>query len=247
MRSHEFNTFATLTYDEAHLPEGGHLLKRHYQLFLKRLRKSLAHNHRFLRYFLVGEYGTDNGRPHYHACLFGLSHIEVDLVSAAWPYGFVRLDKLDAGLAQYICKYVVKGYKVGNPELNGRPPEFARMSTAPGIGYPYIRERLGSALTTMSGRLAIAALGDVPTQLNTHGKSLPLGRYLTAKLRETLGHEPGVPAEVQKARQLEMLTLYMDAENPHHYYEARKAERLQKVLQMKGKALIESTRKKATL
>jgi len=223
------------------------LVRRHYQLFLKRLRKSLSKNGRSLRYFLVGEYGTDNGRPHYHACVFGLSHIEVPLVAATWPYGFVRVDKLDAGLAQYVCKYVVKAYKEGNPALDGRPPEFARMSTRPGIGLPYIRDRLGSSLATTSGRLALSALGDVPTQLTTHGKNLPLGRYLTTKLRETLGHEPGVPAEVQKARQLEMLALYMDAETPHQFHEARKAERLQKVLQMKGKALIESTRKKATL
>ena len=247
MRSHEFNCFATLTYDDDHLPEGGVLVKRHYQLFLKRLRKSLAKNHRSLRYFLVGEYGTENERPHYHACLFGLSHIEVDLVGAAWPYGFVRLDKLDEGLATYICKYVVKAYKVGNPALDGRPPEFARMSTAPGLGFPYVRDRLGSTLSSTAGRLALAALGDVPTQLTTHGKSLPLGRYLTAKLREVLGYEPGVPPEVEKARQLQMLDVYLAAESPYQFHESRKAERLQKVLQMKGKALIESTRKKATL
>lgn len=196
---------------------------------------------------MVGEYGDEHGRPHYHACLFGLSHIEVDLVGHAWSHGHVRLDKLDAGLAQYVCKYVVKAYKEGRSELNGRPPEFARMSTNPGIGFPFIRDRLGNTLSTVAGRSAIAALGDVPTELTTHGKRLPLGRYLTAKLRETLGHEPGTPPEVDKARQHEMLALYQAAESPHAYYLARKAERLQKVLQMKGKALIESTRKQSIL
>lgn len=247
MKCHEFNCFATLTYADDELPTGQSLVKRDYQLFLKRLRKSLRANGRSLRYFLVGEYGTETRRPHYHACLFGVSHLEHDLVLSAWSHGHVRLDGLDPGLAQYICKYVVKAYKAGNPDLNGLAPEFASMSTNPGIGMPFIRDRLGSILATAAGRSAIARIGDVPTQLNTFGKTLPLGRYLTTKLREVLGHEAGVPPEVEKARQQQMLALYMDAQSPHQFHTQRKAEREQKVRQIKGRALIESTRRKPTL
>lgn len=38
---HEDNCFVTLTYDNSHLPPGGSLLLRDWQLFIKRLRKSL--------------------------------------------------------------------------------------------------------------------------------------------------------------------------------------------------------------
>ena len=44
---HPFNEFVTLTYDDAHLPEGGALVKRHLQLFFKRLRKKFGKGVRF--------------------------------------------------------------------------------------------------------------------------------------------------------------------------------------------------------
>lgn len=81
---YEDNCFLTLTYDDEHLPEGGTLVKRDHQLFLKRLRRRyeivtadvvratgvLMKEPKF-RYFLCGEYGDDMSRPHYHVLLFG--------------------------------------------------------------------------------------------------------------------------------------------------------------------------------
>lgn len=64
----EHNYFVTLTYDDYHVPPNGSLVKRDYQLFLKKLR------HRFpdteIRYLLSGEYGSQSLRPHYHLILF---------------------------------------------------------------------------------------------------------------------------------------------------------------------------------
>lgn len=70
--------FITLTYDNAHLPlvsygrssanVAGTLSKRDVQLFMKRLRKAMPDCR--LRYYLAGEYGSSNGRPHYHLILF---------------------------------------------------------------------------------------------------------------------------------------------------------------------------------
>lgn len=87
---HEENSFVTLTYDEAHLPYGGTLVKKHFVDFMKRLRRPYAA--RKVRYLMCGEYGDacricrrperrcicpgyipGPGRPHYHALLFGLS------------------------------------------------------------------------------------------------------------------------------------------------------------------------------
>ena len=64
----ERNCFLTLTYDDAHLPEHGQLVKRDLQLFFKRLRKNVGP----FRYVACGEYGELKRRPHFHVALFGL-------------------------------------------------------------------------------------------------------------------------------------------------------------------------------
>lgn len=89
---HLNNSFITLTYNGKNLPEGGTLVKKHYQDFMKRLRDTIYPVK--VRYFHAGEYGyiydekdqvvkdrvtigdrdyyrAQLGRPHYHACIFG--------------------------------------------------------------------------------------------------------------------------------------------------------------------------------
>ena len=63
---HMFNSFVTLTYDDNHLPEYNSLNYKHFQDFMKRLRKS----NNGVRFYMCGEYGEDFSRPHYHALLF---------------------------------------------------------------------------------------------------------------------------------------------------------------------------------
>lgn len=71
---YENNVFLTLTYNDKYLPEplpGSDihpLVKRDVQLFIKRLRKALPEQK--IRFFLCGEYGPTNLRPHYHLLLF---------------------------------------------------------------------------------------------------------------------------------------------------------------------------------
>lgn len=62
------NSFVTLTYGDEFMPPGGSLCVRDVQLFMKRLRKSREPER--IRFFLGGEYGEENARPHYHALLF---------------------------------------------------------------------------------------------------------------------------------------------------------------------------------
>ena len=64
---HMFNSFVTLTYDDNHLPEYNSLNYKHFQDFMKRLRKS----HNGVRFYMCGEYGEDFSRPHYHAIVTG--------------------------------------------------------------------------------------------------------------------------------------------------------------------------------
>ena len=87
-RFHQESSFITLTYEDKHLPRDQSLVKSHWQLFMKRLRKAVngtepqyldkAHqvpNPKFteLKFMMCGEYGSEEHtqRPHYHAILFG--------------------------------------------------------------------------------------------------------------------------------------------------------------------------------
>jgi len=53
-KSHNANCFVTLTYSDKYLPEDGSLNHRHFQLFMKRLRKISPFKFKF---YMCGEYG----------------------------------------------------------------------------------------------------------------------------------------------------------------------------------------------
>jgi hypothetical protein len=245
---HDFSTFATLTYSDDCLPACGTLVKRDYQNFLKRLRKRLSVVSRSLRFFAVGEYGDESRRPHYHIILFGVAQSEVTLLQSCWPLGFVRLDRLDAGLAQYLAKYTVKRLtRVDDERLPpGCIPEFSRMSLRPGIGRGFI-DKIASKLCTGPGRNYVDTTGDVPNQLRTDGKLLPLGRYLTNELRESLGRDKGAPPLLELAKRQELRDLYPDFSSLMAHLAERKAERQQKVLQSIGRAAIISSKSKGKI
>lgn len=189
---HEFNCFVTLTYDPEHLPSTGSLSVRDYQLWLKRLRKISG---RRFRYFVVGEYGPETMRPHYHACLFGLGTLHSDAINRAWGKGFVSIGDFNHVTAQYCAGYVVK--KLTDSEdgrLGGRYPEFARMSLRPGLGAGAMRI-LSDAVHSDAGLDELSRTGDVPLFLQMGKKKIPIGRYLRQKLRE----EIGMPRHVEQA------------------------------------------------
>lgn len=67
------NSFITLTYNDDHIPMYGSLdYFGDWESFLKRFREKLSRDFGIkIRYFMVGEYGSLNLRPHYHAIIFG--------------------------------------------------------------------------------------------------------------------------------------------------------------------------------
>lgn len=67
---HRDKCFITLTYDDAHLPKGGTLVKSHFQEFIQKVRDHYR-GEKKISYFMCGEYGELNWRPHYHAIIFG--------------------------------------------------------------------------------------------------------------------------------------------------------------------------------
>lgn len=212
---HEENTFATLTYGDDHLPEDNSVTPRELQLFFKRLRKQ--HPVR-VRYFACGEYGENTGRPHYHAAIFGLSGCEFgitrkhrtvccpqcSLITQIWGKGKIELGSLTAQSAAYIAGYILKKMtKPDDARLEGRLPEFARMSLRPGIGLGMAHE---IASTLMEHKIDERMI-DVPLSLQ-HGRAKwPLGRYLRRKLRTFVGREENAPPEALAPQEQEMQAL----------------------------------------
>lgn len=119
--------FLTLTYEDKNLPSDGHLCKRDLQLFLKRLRKVNPG----IRYYGIGEYGSEFGRPHYHVLLFNL--IALQLVTDNWKLGFIQGSRLTVGRIRYTVSYCL-----GAQSQTDRVKPFAIMSRNPGIGFSYV-------------------------------------------------------------------------------------------------------------
>lgn len=245
-QSHEHSSFWTLTYDEANHPHDSSLNPVHTRNWLKRLRRSLENQGRSVRYYLVGEYGDTTQRPHYHAALFGVSEQETDLVGSVWPYGFVYAGSLTSDSAGYIAGYVTKKMtSKDDPRLEGRFPEFARMSLKPGIGALSV-DAFAETLTTIHGCESIIETGDVPISYRSNGRNQPIGRYMRRKLREHLGFENiGGQEKSESLRHQEMLAMQEDSGlSTKMFKEIKPFVKHQKIRQVEGKFKIFSQGKK---
>lgn len=224
---YEDNTFVTLSYDDEHLPLDGSVCPRDLQLWLKRLRKTLADAREFddengqprrIRFFAVGEYGDNSFRPHYHAALFNFPNCNYgqsqyssrrsrccawcNLVADTWKKGNVYLGTLEPSSAGYISGYVTKKMTgAGDARLQGRYPEFARMSLRPGIGGDAMHELADVVLQYNLDK------EDVPSALRHGSKEKPLGRYLVRRLRVLTGHEANAPQIIVDKIDKELLPL----------------------------------------
>lgn len=156
---HKENDFITLTYAPEHVPNPATLIYRHFQLFMRRTRKALKPKK--IRFYMAGEYGEQNGRPHFHAIIFGHSFTgksplgksakgftlwHSQQLAQLWPFGHVSTGEVNFDTAAYVARYVMK--KVtgdlatehytktdpGTGEIYLQQPELSRMSLRPGLG-----------------------------------------------------------------------------------------------------------------
>lgn len=160
---HENNAFITLTYSDSNLPRGGSLDYSDFQNFMKRLRKRIGTK---VRFYCGGEYGEEQMRPHFHACLFGYdfpdklyykktgsgeSIYTSKLLESLWPLGLSSVGSVTFESAAYIARYCVQKvtgdlaeahYRVvtEDGEIIDRVPEFNHMSLKPGIGRPWLEK-----------------------------------------------------------------------------------------------------------
>lgn len=155
------NSFVTLTYDNNHLPNGGTLVKKHTQDFLKRARYHIGP----FRYFICGEYGETTRRPHYHAIIFGKDWLDkkhfktTDLghsvytserLEQIWGMGQCLTAAVTFESIAYTTRYVVD--KITGPpaakHYDGREPEFGEMSRRPGLGRHWLDKYASDVYTT---------------------------------------------------------------------------------------------------
>lgn len=208
--SHEFNCFVTLTYDDDHLPHacgckrcsgnhpGGTLRPDDVTKWLKRVRFGLPD--RIIRYYYCGEYGDNTHRPHYHVMLFGVATIEEPYLQSKWPHGHLYIGECNAHTAGYVAGYVTKKMTSHEDErLEGRHPEYARMSLRPGIG-GLAADSLGDTLMTKEGSYAvIQSEGDAPNEIRLGGRLQPLHKYIKARIRARVGlPKPGIESKASR-------------------------------------------------
>jgi len=159
------NCFITLTYNDDHLPKDASLNHKHFQIFIRSLRKRTNEK---IRYYMCGEYGKavqgNNwiARPHFHAILFGFSFPDKtvhtvrrnnqvyrsELLEQTWDKGFSEIGNVTFKSCAYVARYIIKKQKKSDDkyaiidndtgEITGyRKPEYTHMSLKPGIGSDY--------------------------------------------------------------------------------------------------------------
>lgn len=177
---HSENCFISLTYAQEKLLSQS-LIHRDYQLFMKRLRNALGrkryanniaiseslyftadmgfHPIPRLKYYMAGEYGSLNRRPHFHACLFGINFSDMRYwmktkeriyrsatLEKLWPHGYSSIGQVTYESAAYIARYIMAkqtGDTAGKfyehidfetGEITDLKPEYNKMSLRHPIG-----------------------------------------------------------------------------------------------------------------
>lgn len=136
LRNKPCNYFVTLTYKNENLKRSQGmpvLCKDDIQKWLKRLRNNVSEP---FRYIVVGEYGTDTDRPHYHCLLFGLNtgnELPQKLILRTWDLGHVSVGDVNIKSAKYVFKDMFESYL-----LSTRDKALFLMSRKPGIGANYV-------------------------------------------------------------------------------------------------------------
>lgn len=175
--------FLTLTYDNLHLPLCQSICKRHVQLFFKRLRKDI--NFKPIKYYAVGEYGGQFGRPHYHAIIIGLdisyfqskslyfrkSKTGYNFEFKVWGKGICNVQSVNSKSIKYVTGYVMKKLKKDLDRYSelGISPPFSLISK--GIGSSYLTNAYKEINKDKEGYYYLS-----------QGRKCPVPRYYKEKL-----------------------------------------------------------------
>lgn len=163
--------FVTLTYENPPLTKNGFMTidKTHVQKFMKRLRKRHDETKGKIKYYAVGEYGSETLRPHYHIIMFNSNYDDID---RAWQLGLIHIGEVNEASIRYTLKYVNKPKKIPMFERDDRQKEFSLMSKR--MGKSYLSENMINwHRKDMLNRMYIPLKG---------GHKIPMPRYYKDKL-----------------------------------------------------------------
>lgn len=179
--------FVTLTYDTKNVPISEHgvmtLSKEDLQKFFKRLRyfendvdkgvsleeiEAVQNGIKFvskkLKYYAVGEYGTNRHRPHYYIILFNIR--DKRNISEAWKMGSIDIQEVNNNTIDYTLKYINKGIEKWDWRKKGRVKEFSLMS-----------KKLGSNFLTKEVRKHYQENLDWNYVIVDKGYKVPMAKY----------------------------------------------------------------------
>lgn len=163
--------------------------------FFKRLRKATKQTD--IRYYAVGEYGSQTWRPHYHIILF---NVEIQHVLNAWDKGEVHFGNVSEASIGYTLKYISKEKRVPQHQNDDRIPEYSRMSK--GLGKNYLtNDIIQWHKNNLDERMYVPLLD---------GKKAPLPRYYKERIysRQELGHLKGVMEKLAHENERKERELY---------------------------------------
>lgn len=146
---HESTAFITLTYDDENLPENESVDKKELQRVIRQLRDQKEN---IVKYYAIGEYGEEKGRPHYHGIMFGLGRKDTELIENTWKKGIISVDSVTQYSIRYVTDYIHKENWI---ELyDYRTPPFSLQSQ--GLGKRWALENKEHLIqnigTTMNGQ-----------------------------------------------------------------------------------------------
>lgn len=239
-----------MTYDDStirHNPDSGYPEIRGSDLtgFLKRLRHyfsvgyyttpegekvSVTPLKMRLKYFAVGEYGSQTERPHFHLIIFNLPYYDkykqrdelIQLLAFAWQLGFVHVGEVTPASIHYVTKYQITKHEESAQIERSRP----RAWISKGLGIHYAEDP--------AKRLWHQETEKVQTKLD--GNSFPLPRYLKQKIfgkesLERISETTRINALVRIREEYDRLIA--QGENPQAYQDQQlqqKINRLKRVL-----------------
>lgn len=198
--------FITLTYDDDHLPQNRSLDKAELQKFIKRVKRhfnSTAQNP--IRQIYCGEYGTKNGRPHYHTILFntdfddkipyrttdqGHQVFTSKTLTHLWSNGFVEFGFATTATVSYLFKYILK-------KKSRKEKQLPHSTTIDGITYDVDHEFIEASRNPGIGAHMRDSDSIKKGYLSVNGVRKTLPKYYLEHLRKT---NPKVYDEIQNLK-----------------------------------------------
>lgn len=173
---------ATLTYSDAFVGDGNVRpaeWKRVKERLYCQVRKDLGIK---LRFFGIGEYGENFGRPHWHVIAFGLPlALGHEYWERAWTdpasgelMGRIDVQEAEHSAIKYIAGYAMKKMTRWNdPWLEGRSPEFVIRPNRPGLGLGFVDDVVSAIRADPLVLDMVQQAGDIPARMR-------MGRGLAA-------------------------------------------------------------------